>query len=140
MISASPQLRSTTEECPRHLDIPMAGRRREPDGESGKNENKVDGQDKQDIFDLQFSHAGELLHFIARRILNCVEEAEQAVRNCRLTASRNPPGFSSEGAFKSWLVRILIDEATQLLRNKQSNTPSQPERQEQVSEPASQRG
>jgi DNA-directed RNA polymerase specialized sigma24 family protein len=124
----------------------MAGRRREPDGESGKNkegkENKVDGQDKQDTFDLQFSHTCELLHFIARRILNCVEEAEEAVRNCRLTASRNPPGFSSEGAFKSWLVRILIDEATQLLRNKQSNTASsQPEqaRKEQISEPASQR-
>jgi hypothetical protein len=144
MISISPQLLSTTEECPKHLNIPIAGRRREPDGESGLNkENKVDGQIKQDTFDLQFSHACELLHFIARRILNCVEEAEEAVRNCRLTASRNSPGFSSEGAFKSWLVRILIDEATLLLRNKQSNTPSSQPKQvgeEQISEPISQRG
>jgi DNA-directed RNA polymerase specialized sigma24 family protein len=62
-----------------------------------------------------------LLHFLARRILNCVQEAEEAVKNCRLKASRNPPSFSSEGAFKSWLVRILIDEATLLLRRRQSN-------------------
>jgi DNA-directed RNA polymerase specialized sigma24 family protein len=139
MISASPQLRSTTEECPKHLDIPIAGRRREPDGESGKNkegkENKVDGQNEQNTFDLQFSRACELLHFIARRILNCVEEAEEAVRNCRLKASRNTPGFSSEGAFKSWLVRILIDEATLLLRGKENNaTASSNHLWEQVQE------
>jgi DNA-directed RNA polymerase specialized sigma24 family protein len=72
-------------------------------------------------FDLQFSRCRKLLQFIALRILNCTDEAEEAVKKCRLTASCNPPNFSSEGAFKSWLVRILIDEATLLLRNRQSD-------------------
>jgi DNA-directed RNA polymerase specialized sigma24 family protein len=96
------------------FDLPVGSRPLKPDGESS--------EDIQSTFELQFSRSCELLHFIARRILQCIEEAEQAVKNCRLTASRNPPRFSSEGAFRSWLVRILIDEATLLLRTKQGNS------------------
>src|SRR6267154_461343 len=130
MTSTSPELPPTTAERVRHVDTPVAGRHLEPDGESGK--------DKQSAFELQFSHARESLHFIAHRILNCAEEAEVAVKNCRLTASRNPPGFSSEGAFKSWLVRILIDEATLLLRKKENNaTASSKHLWDQVQEPIS---
>jgi hypothetical protein len=128
MTSTSPELLPSTAERVRHVDIPVAARRPEPNGKSGQakedkkdKEDKDAQQEKQNTFDLQFSHSCELLHFIARRILNCVEEAEEAVKNCRLTASRNLPGFSSEGAFKSWLVRILIDEAT-LLRRKHTNS------------------
>jgi DNA-directed RNA polymerase specialized sigma24 family protein len=129
MTSTSPELLRSTAERVRHVDIPVAARRPEPNGKSGQAEEAEEDkkakdaqQDKQNTFDLQFSHSRELLHFIARRILNCVQEAEEAVKNCRLTASRNPPGFSSEGAFKSWLVRILIDEATLLLRRKHSDS------------------
>jgi DNA-directed RNA polymerase specialized sigma24 family protein len=82
---------------------------------------KPDGEDNESAFSQQFSRCRELLYFIALRILNCAEEAEAAVRNCRLTASRNLQRFQSEGAFKSWLVRILIDEAT-LLRSRESNS------------------
>ena len=60
-----------------------------------------------------------MLHFLAVRILSSEGEAEQAVRNSRAAASRNPPSFESEGAFRSWLARILIDEACALLRRKQ---------------------
>ena len=95
------------------VDLPVGSRHLKPDGESG--------EERENTFELQFSRSRRLLYFIARRILNCVQEAEEAVKNCRLKASRNPPGFSSEGAFKSWLVRILIDEAT-LLRRKQDNS------------------
>jgi DNA-directed RNA polymerase specialized sigma24 family protein len=127
MTSTSPELLRSTAERVRPVDIPVAAHRPEPNGKSGqaKEEDKKDKdaqQDRQNIFDLQFAHSCELLHFIARRILNCVQEAEEAVKNCRLTASRNPPGFSNEGAFKSWLVRILIDEATLLLRRKHSDS------------------
>jgi DNA-directed RNA polymerase specialized sigma24 family protein len=125
MTSTSPELLRSTAERVRPVDIPVAARRPESDGKSGQakesKEDKDAQQEKQNTFDLQFAHSCELLHFIARRILNCVEEAEEAVKNCRLTASRNLPGFSSEGAFKSWLVRILIDEAT-LLRRKHTNS------------------
>jgi DNA-directed RNA polymerase specialized sigma24 family protein len=100
-----------------HADIPIGCRHLEPDGESRPN--------LQSAFELHLSRNHELLYFVACRILNCPEEAEEAVKNClRTAASHGPLDCGSEGAFKSWLVRILIDEAT-LLRTKQGNsTPS----------------
>jgi DNA-directed RNA polymerase specialized sigma24 family protein len=111
MTSTSPELPSAAPRVGR-IDLAAASRNFKPDGRSR--------EDIQSTFDLQFSRCQKLLHFIARRILNCAEEAEVAVKNCRLTASQNTPGFSSEGAFKSWLVRILIDEAT-ILRDRQTS-------------------
>ena len=35
-------------------------------------------------------------------------------------ASRNPPRFEYEGAFRSWQVRVLIDEALVILRERRS--------------------
>jgi DNA-directed RNA polymerase specialized sigma24 family protein len=113
MTYASPEFLSPTAESAGHSDLPAARRNLEVDGPS-RDERKT-------AFELQFARSRRLLHFVARRILNCIEEAEEAVKNCRLTASRNPPRFSSEGAFKSWLVRILIDEATLLVRQKENN-------------------
>jgi DNA-directed RNA polymerase specialized sigma24 family protein len=113
MTYASPELLPPTAESGGHADLPVASRNPESDGPSR--------DERKRTFELQFARSRRLLHFVARRILNCIEEAEEAVKNCRLTASRNPPRFSSEGAFKSWLVRILIDEATLLLRQKENN-------------------
>jgi DNA-directed RNA polymerase specialized sigma24 family protein len=113
MTYASPELLPPTAESAGHADLPVASRNLESDGPSR--------DERKSTFELQFARSRRLLHFVARRILNCIEEAEEAVKNCRLTASRNPPRFSSEGAFKSWLVRILIDEATLLLRQKENN-------------------
>jgi DNA-directed RNA polymerase specialized sigma24 family protein len=59
-----------------------------------------------------------LLHFLAYRILGTHEEAGNAVENCRIVASRNPPDFEYEGAFRSWVARILIDEAVAILRQR----------------------
>jgi DNA-directed RNA polymerase specialized sigma24 family protein len=113
MTYTSPELPIAAESV-EQVDLPVGSRHLKPDGESG--------EDTRSTFELQFSSCRELLHFIACRILTSVDQAEAAVRNCRLTASRNPPRFQNEGAFKSWLVRILIDEATLLLRRKQSNS------------------
>src|SRR6266851_471062 len=113
MTYTSPEL-PTAAEGVKQADLSVGCRHIKPDGHSR--------EEIQSTFELQFSHSCELLHFIARRILNCVQEAEEAVKNCRLKASRNPPEFSSEGAFKSWLVRILIDEATLLLRKRQGDS------------------
>jgi DNA-directed RNA polymerase specialized sigma24 family protein len=63
------------------------------------------------VFNDRFERSRSLLHFIARRILGCTAGAELAVRNCWHRASRNPPQFEHEGAFRSWLLRILINEA-----------------------------
>jgi DNA-directed RNA polymerase specialized sigma24 family protein len=116
MTYTSPELPTAEESVEQAAAFPVASRRLKPDIESR--------EESRQAFERQFARSRKLLFFLARRILNCVQEAEEAVKNCRLKASRNPPGFSSEGAFKSWLVRILIDEAT-LLRTKQGNsTPS----------------
>jgi Sigma-70 region 2 len=73
------------------------------------------------VFDDRFSRCRRLLYFMARRVLGDsegAEEAEEAMQNCFLTASRNPPRFEHEGAFRRWLLRILIDEALLILRQK----------------------
>jgi DNA-directed RNA polymerase specialized sigma24 family protein len=57
-----------------------------------------------------------LLHFIACRVLGSSEDAELALQNCWFTAWRSPASFDSDGAFRSWLLRVLIDEALILRR------------------------
>ena len=64
------------------------------------------------VFDQWFSRCHRLLHFTACRVLGGPDGADLAVRNCWLTASSDPPRFDREGAFRSWLLRILIDEAS----------------------------
>ena len=70
-----------------------------------------------DVFDDWFSRCRGLLHFTACRVLGGPEGAELAVQNCWLTASRNPPTFECEGAFRSWLLRVVIDEASTILQD-----------------------
>ena len=70
------------------------------------------------IFEDRFAGCRHLLHFVAVRILGSQDEGEHAVRNCRVAASRNPPSFESDGAFRSWIVRILIHEALALVRQR----------------------
>ena len=79
-------------------------------------------QEHPTVFDARFSRCRGLLHFIARRVLGGNEGAEETVHSCWLTASRNPPKFEYEGAFRSWLLRILIDEALAVLRKKKEST------------------
>jgi DNA-directed RNA polymerase specialized sigma24 family protein len=55
---------------------------------------------------------------LAYSILGTHEGAGNAVENCRIVASRNPPDFAHEGAFRSWVARILIDEALAILRQR----------------------
>jgi DNA-directed RNA polymerase specialized sigma24 family protein len=75
------------------------------------------------LFQQRFSRCCPLLHFLAFRILGSHEEEEVAVQNCRIAASRNPPTFEYEGAFRSWLVRVLIDEALVVLRHRKAALP-----------------
>jgi DNA-directed RNA polymerase specialized sigma24 family protein len=84
-------------------------------------------QEETPVFDTQFSKCRGLLYFIACRVLDDCEGAEEAVQNCLLTATRNTPKFESVGALRSWLLRILIDEALQILRQKKSTSTTSPE-------------
>ena len=60
--------------------------------------------------DERYPRCCQALHFIARRILPDPEMAAYAVEKCWLRASRNPPSFESEGAFGSWIMRMLIQK------------------------------
>jgi DNA-directed RNA polymerase specialized sigma24 family protein len=63
------------------------------------------------VFQLRFFRCRRLLRFIATRVLRDSDRVDDAIENCWLSASRNPPQFDYESAFRSWLLRVLIDEA-----------------------------
>jgi DNA-directed RNA polymerase specialized sigma24 family protein len=68
-----------------------------------------------DTLNQRFSRWRKTLHLIACRILADSEMAACAVENCHLKASRNPPLFETDGAFGSWVLRLLIGEALSIL-------------------------
>ena len=71
------------------------------------------------LFHARFWRCHGLLYFITCRVLGRSERVDDAIENCWLRASRNPPQFKYEGEFRSWLFRILIDEACAILRDSQ---------------------
>ena len=73
-------------------------------------------QERSTQFDTRFSRYHGLLRFMACRILSNSEGAQEAIENCRARASQNLPEFEQEGAFRSWLVRIALDEAMAIRR------------------------
>jgi DNA-directed RNA polymerase specialized sigma24 family protein len=75
-------------------------------------------------FEVRFRRCYAGLRLIACRVLSTPEWVEQAVGNCWYTASRYCPRFETEGAFRSWLLRVLIDEALALVhQNQQTSRP-----------------
>ena len=62
-------------------------------------------------FEARFLRCQRLLHFIAGRVLANPVDANRAVLNCWRTSSRDPRTFFYEGDFRSYLLRVLIDEA-----------------------------
>lgn len=76
-----------------------------------KKNHRTTQTDHAESFDARFSRYRRLLLFLAARVLGGPECADEAVGNCWRSASRNPPRFNYDGAFCSWLVRILINEA-----------------------------
>jgi DNA-directed RNA polymerase specialized sigma24 family protein len=71
------------------------------------------------LFDRRFWGCYRLRHFIACRILDDPKQATKAVQNCWHSASARALRFEYEDAFRSWLLRVLIDEALLLLRKRQ---------------------
>ena len=77
----------------------------------------------------RFFRCRGLLYFVAARLLDSREQIEKAVNNCLLIAPRklasagNTKAFKTEGAFRNWLVRILMDEALQILHEEKEVLP-----------------
>ena len=69
-------------------------------------------------FYVQASRYRGLLHFVAYRVLGDPDKADIAVENCLLAAFRHVRTFDCDGAFRSWLVRIAIDEALAILHGR----------------------
>jgi len=73
--------------------------------------------DQEALNDL-FSRYYRFLYFLASRVVGGREDAQDAVQNCLLRAVRNLRQFNNDGAFRSWLARILVNEAIDLLRKR----------------------
>jgi DNA-directed RNA polymerase specialized sigma24 family protein len=90
-------------------------------------ETRSNWQETLDSLDVLFSRYRRVLYRVAYRVLNNHQEAKDAVRNCLLAASCNAPRFENEGAFRSWLVRVLIDEALAILYEERIGSTTSPE-------------
>ena len=77
------------------------------------------------VFCDRFRRGKSLLYDMGVRVLGSSERVEEAIRNCFIAAFRNPPKVRSDGAFYSWLVRILIDEALLIRRQQPFLHPEQ---------------
>jgi DNA-directed RNA polymerase specialized sigma24 family protein len=80
-----------------------------------EDETRSNRQENLDSLDVLFSRYRRVLYRVAYRVLDNHQDAKDAVLNCFLEASCNVPRFENEGAFRSWLVRVLIDEALAIL-------------------------
>ena len=80
-----------------------------------EDETRSNSQENLETLDVLLSRYRRILYRVAYRVLDNHEEAEEAVQNCVMAASCNAPRFENEGAFRSWLVRVLIDEALAIL-------------------------
>ena len=73
------------------------------------------------LFEERFWLWRNSLLFIAQRILNDPKIAQEVVESCFIRASQNPPKLDSNGAFGSWILRILIDEVVVSQCHRKSN-------------------
>jgi hypothetical protein len=108
-ITKSPAVRSESEEM-----NPVLALRSEDEDEIFSN-----SQGNLEALDVLFSRYRRTLHLVAYRVLGDDNQAEDAVQRClQSAASRNVPRFENEGAFRSWLVRVLIDVALFILQER----------------------
>jgi RNA polymerase sigma-70 factor (ECF subfamily) len=93
-------------------------------------------QGDRDAFEILFSRYRPILYRLAQRILRIHEESEDAVQNCSLAAFRKLKSFKYEGAFRSWLARILVNEAITILRKRKRTCSSECSVLQEPAEPA----
>jgi len=82
-------------------------------------------QGDRNAFEILFSRYRPILYRLAQRVLRNHEESEDAVQNCSLVAFRKMESFKYEGAFRSWLARILVNEAIMILRKRKRTNSSE---------------
>jgi Sigma-70 region 2 len=118
-ISSACSSRATT--IPATFTVLRESLRKHPGSESGaENRGKTvsNFQVNSQRFDVLFSKYRRVLYFVAHRMLGNHQEAEHALHLCFLSACENIPQFDSERRFRSWLVRVLMDEAQTMLHTR----------------------
>ncbi len=79
-------------------------------------------QGNREALDTLFARHRRMVYSIAYRILRNCEEAEDAVQNCLVLAFGNLPQYNKRcGHFRSWIGRIVINEALSLLRKQKAS-------------------
>jgi RNA polymerase sigma-70 factor (ECF subfamily) len=102
--------------------VPSVGRNATPRLRSRKEDETLsNSQGSLEALDVLCSRYRHVLSLVAYRVLGNHAEAEDAVQNCLLTVFGNVPKFENEGAFRCWLVRVLIDEAVTILARQNSS-------------------
>jgi len=81
-------------------------------------EDETLGRGNLEALDVLLSRYRRTLFLVAYRVLGDRSQAEDAVQRCLLSSSWNRPYFENEGAFRGWLVKVLIDEALLILRER----------------------
>lgn len=71
-------------------------------------------------FDRQFLSCKGLLKQIAERVLNATEEVEEAMQRSYAAATSQRSRFRSDGEFRRWLVRTVLNEALTILHERES--------------------
>lgn len=71
-------------------------------------------------FDQQFLSCKGMLKQIAERVLNGTEEVEEAMQRGYVAAASQRRWFRSDGEFRRWLVRTVLNEALTILHEKES--------------------
>jgi DNA-directed RNA polymerase specialized sigma24 family protein len=74
--------------------------------------------DKRISFHVRAERYHRLLYFVAHRVLGNPERAVIAVEDCLFSAAGHVTTFDHEGAFRSWLVRLALDESLAILHGR----------------------
>ncbi len=61
-----------------------------------------------------------LLYFVAHRVLGNPERAVIVVENCLFSAARDFTRLDHEGDFRTWLVRLALDESLAIFHGRKT--------------------
>jgi DNA-directed RNA polymerase specialized sigma24 family protein len=68
----------------------------------------------------QFSSCRGLLRQVAERVLSGEDDVEEAIERCYAATAGERRRFRSEGEFRRWLVRTVLNQALMILHEKES--------------------
>ena len=87
----------------------------------------LESREQSDRLDEWLLRSHKTLHYIARLILGRSDLAATAVERCRVRAFEDSPSFEREGPFRSWIFRVLIDEALAIVHRHHPGTSKEVE-------------